>query len=168
MLATYICFPLAPLGWHLWLFRCLSRPSEARLAKLGILEHYNEDAAFTPKHLPLIILDMHSCKHKLAQITETIQVGLQEATCWLISLWESISLSWTGQCTDFRGRTAFTPGWLFSPPFSKTSLGSSVQSWLPGFLLSKNNLPICIYMKLTIHMQCHVLTETRYQKPENQ
>lgn len=84
MPATYVCFPLAPLGWHLWLFRCPSRPWEVRLAKLGILEHSNEDAAFIPKHFPLITLDMHRCKHKLAQITETIQVGLQEATCWLI------------------------------------------------------------------------------------
>lgn len=70
--ASNFCFPLTPLGWYLWLFRCLSWPSEVRLAKLGILEHYNEDAAFIPKHLPLITLDIHSCKHKVAQITETI------------------------------------------------------------------------------------------------
>lgn len=55
---------------------------------------------------------------------------------------------------------------IFSP-LSKASLGISVQSQLPGFPFSENNLPICIYIKLTIYMQCHILTKIRHQESEN-
>lgn len=167
MPATYVCFPLAPLGWHLWLFRRPSPPSEVRLAKLGILECYNEDAALIPKHFPLITLDMHSCKHKLAQRTETIQAGLQEATCWLIYTLRKYLCPEEDRVQILKAEQPLPKVDFFAPPpFSKTYLGSSVWSWLPGFLFSENNLPICIYMKLAIYMQCHVLTKTRDQKSE--